>query len=260
MLRTFLFDDSKSKWVEEKHQLLSEDICVLLDDEEEIIYLWRGLKTSKKRFKKGYKQLKELVSNFPDLNLQFMMVTKNFPIQVQEKLDSMLETAKKERRGILLFNRFITIRIYFIFLLCAIIFPIVSLLNLSSSLLWTISNGNYEVNNNTFRLWIYYSEILTLITLICFIINLVIGIIEFENQVIVFSIVGLLICVGLFIYLNFDIYLFLFQEGSTLTNYLISRKDILYFIIVNLISILIFEIPNTFKLISFLKTYRKFVF
>ena len=76
MLRTFIFDDSKSKWVEEKQQLLSQDLCVLLDDEEEIIYLWRGLKTSKKRFKKGYKQLKELISNFPDLNLQFMMEKK----------------------------------------------------------------------------------------------------------------------------------------------------------------------------------------
>jgi len=258
--RTFIFDESKSKWVEEKQQLLSQDICVLLDEEEEIIYLWGGLKTSKNRFKKGYNQLKELVSNFPDLNLQLMMVKKNFPIQVQEKLDSMLEKAKKERSGVLLFNRFITIRVYFIFLLCVIILPIISLLNLSSSLLWTISDGNYEVSRNIFRLWIKFSEILTLLTLICFIINLVIGIIEFENQVIVFSIVGLFICVGLFIYLNFDIYLFLFQEGSTLTNYFISRKDILYFILVNLISILIFEIPNTFKLISFLKTYRKFIF
>ena len=48
--RTFIFDESKSKWVEEKQQLLSQDICVLLDEEEEIIYLWGGLKTSKKRF------------------------------------------------------------------------------------------------------------------------------------------------------------------------------------------------------------------
>jgi len=260
MLRTFIFDESKSKWVEEEQQLLSQDICVLLDDEEEIIYLYRGLKTSKKRFKKGYKQLKDLISNFPDLKLQFMMVKKNFPTQIQEKIEFMLETAKKERSRILLFNRFVTIRIYFIFLLCVIILPIVSLLNLSSSLSWTFSDGNYEVTSNEFRLWIRYSEILTLITLICFIINLVIGIIEFENQVIVFSIVGLFICVGLFIYLNFDIYLFLFQEGSTLTNYLISSRDILYFILVNFISHLIFLIPNCFKLITFLKTYRKFIF
>ncbi len=77
-MKAFIFDDSKSKWVEEKQELLSQDICVLLDEEEEIIYLWGGSKTSKKRFKKGYKQLKELVSNFPDLNLQLMMVKKKF--------------------------------------------------------------------------------------------------------------------------------------------------------------------------------------
>ncbi len=172
----------------------------------------------------------------------------------------MLEKAKKERSGILLFNRFITIRVYFIFLLCVIILPIISLLNLSSSLLWTISDGNYEVSRNIFRLWIKYSEILTLITLICFIINLVIGIIEFENQVIVFSIVGLFICVGLFIYLNFDIYLFLFQEGSTLTDYSILPRNIIIFLLLNLTATLTFEIPNIYKLISFFKTYKKFIF
>jgi hypothetical protein len=259
-MKTFRFDDSKSQWVEEKDDLFSQDIFVLLDDEEEIIYLWKGLKTSKSRFKRAYKQIKELISNFPELNLDFMMVKENFPIQVQEKIESLLDRAKKERNIVLLFSRFITIRVYFIFLLCVIIFPIIFLINLSSSLLWNISGSNYEINSNRFKIWIGFSEILIFMTLICLIINLIIGIIEIENQVIVFSIVGIIICVGLFIYLNFDVYLFLFQEGSTLTNYLISRKDIFYFIWVNLISILIFVIPNLFKLISFLKTYRKFIF
>ncbi|MFX1343930.1 MAG: hypothetical protein ACFFBC_02900 [Promethearchaeota archaeon] len=259
-MKTFRFDDSKSQWVEEKDHLLSQDICVFLDDEEEIIYLWKGLKTSKARFKKAYKQIKELISNFPELNLQIMMVKENFPIQVQEKIDSMLNRAKKERNMVFLFSRFITIRIYLIFLLCIVIFPIISLLNLSSSLLWNISDGNYEISSRTFQFWIEFSKILTLSTLICFIINIIIGIVELEKQVIVFSIVGLIICVGLFIYLNFDVYLFLFQEESTLTHFLISRRDIYYFILVNLISILIFFIPNLFKLISFLKIYRKFIF
>lgn len=259
-MKIFRFDDLKSQWVEEKNHLLSQDICVLLDDEEEIIYLWKGLKTSKARFKKAYKQIKELISNFPELNLHFMMVKEDFPIQVREKIDSMIDKAKNERKVVFLFSRFFTIRVYFVFLLCVIIFPIISILNLSSSLLWNISDGNYEVSSSKFRIWIDFSEILTLITLICFTINLIVGVIEFENQVIVFSFVGLIICVGLFIYLNFDVYLFLFQEGSTLTHFLISRRDIFYFVWVNFISILIFLIPNLFKLISFLKTYQKFIF
>ena len=61
MLKTFVFDDSKSHWVEENQHLLPQDICALLDDDEEIVYLWRGLKASKKRFKRGYKQIKELI-------------------------------------------------------------------------------------------------------------------------------------------------------------------------------------------------------
>lgn len=246
--------------VEEKEHLLPQDICVFLDDEEEIIYLWKGLKTSKKRFKKAYKQIKELLSHFPELNFHLMMVEENFPIQVQENLDSILENAKKERSAVFLFSRFITIRLYFIFLLSTIILPVINIINLSTSLLWNISDGTFEVNNNIFRLWIDYSKILTILTSICFLINLVIGIIENEDQVIIFSITGLIVCVGLFLYLNFDIYIFLFQEGSSLTSFLILKRDILYFILINLISILIFLIPNFYKLISFLKNYHKFLF
>ncbi len=53
MLRTYIFNDSKSKWVKEDRHLLSHDTCVILDEENEILYLWRGPKNSKRRFKKG---------------------------------------------------------------------------------------------------------------------------------------------------------------------------------------------------------------
>ncbi|MFX1279940.1 MAG: hypothetical protein ACFFA3_11025 [Promethearchaeota archaeon] len=260
MLRTFIFDDSKLHWVEENHHLFSQDICALLDDEEEIVYLWRGIKASKKRFKKGYNQIKELISSFPELDLNFMMAEKNFPTQVKEKIDTMLESTKEERIGNLLFSRFITIRIFFISLSCVVILPIIYTLSLSSSLLWTTNGENYEVSSNIFQLWIANSKIFTIIIIICLSLNLLIGVIESENQVIVFSIVGLMICVGLFIYINFDIYLFLFQAGSTSTRYLILRRDIWYFIIIIISSLLVFEIPNFAKLIVFLKKYKKFIF
>jgi len=260
MLRAFIFDDSKSQWKEEEHGLLSYDICVILDEKKEMIYFWSGSKSTNKRYKKGYKQLKELTSNFPELNLQFILTKQNFPSEIQNKLESMLESAKREEGSSLIFSRFTTIRLFFIFLLGVIILPTISLLNLSTSLLWPISNFNHEVNRNTFKLWVNISKILILVTSFLFLINLIIGLTEMENQVIIFSFIGLAICIGIFFYFSFDIFLFIFQDGSTSTNYLILKNDLLFFISINTISVLIFEIPNIYKLISFLKTYRKYIF
>lgn len=257
MLRTFIFDDSKSHWVEEEHNLLLNDICVILDEEKECIYLWKGPKSSKRRYREGYRNVKELITYFPNMNLQFILAKKNYPLEIQKRLNSMLEN--EEPRN-LLFSRLITIRIYLIFLLGAILIPLISLLNLSTSLFWPISNGMNEIDSKTFETWIFITEILTITTIIFFAVNIIIGIVELENQVIIFSIAGLIINVGLFIYYSFNIYLFWFQMGSTLNTFLILKNDILFFLFINITLVLIFEIPNIYKLISFLKSYRKFIF
>ena len=147
MLRTFIYDDSKSHWLEEEHNLLVHDICVVLDEEKGILYIWRGSKSSKNRFKRGYKQLNGLIPNFSDLDLQVMLVKKDFPIEIQKKLNTMVNKSMQERSATLLFSRFITIRLYFVFLLGSIFFPIIFLLNLSTSLAWNTSSGNLEVSN-----------------------------------------------------------------------------------------------------------------
>ena len=90
MLRTFIFDESKSHWIEEEHRLLSQDICAILDEEKEIIYLWNGPKTNKKKFRKGYNQINQLISEFPELNIRFVMTKNNFPIDVSNKINSLL--------------------------------------------------------------------------------------------------------------------------------------------------------------------------
>jgi len=163
-------------------------------------------------------------------------------------------------KKVIRFSRFTTIRIYSISLLITILLPILSFLYLSSSLAWAISNGIYQVNSTTYNSWIENSKFLMFITLILFSINIVIGIIENENQVIIFSLNGLIISIGILLYLNQGIFLFLFQEGSTLTSYRILQTDIFIFLLVILIAMLIFEVPNLYKLISFFKTYRKFIF
>lgn len=259
MIKTFIFDENKSHWLEEENRFLSHDICAILDEDKETIYLWSGPKSKKDKFRKGYKQIRELIVNFTDLSIQIVMVKKNFPIEIQEKIDSLVESMKIGKKKVIRFSRFTTIRIYSISLLITILLPILSFLYLSSSLAWSISNGIYQVNSTTYNSWIENSKFLIFITLILFSINIVIGIIENENQVIIFSLNGLIISIGLLLYLNQGIFLFLFQEGSTLTSYLILQTDIFIFLLVILIAMLIFEVPNLYKLISFFKTYRKFI-
>jgi len=259
MLRTYIFNESKSSWTEENQRLLLHDICVFLDESNKKIYIWNGPKSTKEKFKKGYELVGEILSNYPNLKLQLIVLKKDIPSNVENKLNSMLESVKEEKIKALLFSRLITIRIYFIFLLSVIILPLISFINLSLSLLWPVSNENYEVSSELYKLWINTSKILMIITSILFILNIIIGIIEIENQVIIFSLAGLIISIGIVIYLNFGIFLFIFQEGSTLTDYFISQEDLFFFLFLNLITILIFEIPNVYKFVSFLKTYRNFI-
>jgi len=260
MIRTFIFDEDKSHWLEEERSLLPHDICTILDEEKEIIYLWKGPKSNKEKFRKSYAQIKELISNFSNLNLQVVMTMKNFPFDIQNRIESLLESMKMGNEKILKFSRFTTIRVYSISSIISILIPILLFVFLSSSLFWSISNGNYEVTSTTYDFWIDTSKLLIIITIILFSINIIIGIVEFENQVIIFSLTGLILSIGLLLYLNQGIFLFLFQEGSTLTNYLILQRDIFIFLLIILITILIFEIPNIYKLMSFFKTYRKFIF
>jgi hypothetical protein len=89
---------------------------------------------------------------------------------------------------------------------------------------------------------------------------IIIGIIEVEYQVIIFSLIGVLVCSGLGIYLQQGIFLFLFQEGSSSSIYVITQNDVIEFLTVVVLGIIVFEIPNVIKLISFVKIYRKFVF
>ncbi len=260
MLRTFIFDESKSHWIEEEQSLLSQDICAILDEEKVILYLWNGPKSKKKKFRQAYKELKLLVANYPELNIQLVMSKKNFPMQIQNRLDTFLDSMNSRKRVNLKFSRFTTIRIYSLSIIITVLLPILSFLNLSTSFFWSRFLGNYEINSSSYTNWINFSKIITIITLIFFIINTLIGVIEYENQVIVFSINSIIISIGMVIYLNQGIFLFLFQEGSTPVTYFILPRDIFIFLLLNLTALLIFEIPNIYKLISFFKTYRKFIF
>ena len=260
MLRTFTFNESKSRWIEEEHQLLLHDICIFLDEERAIVYLWTGPKSSKKKFRKAYRQVKELLSNFPELKIQLLFSEDNFPDEISVNLKTMLESVEMEKRKTLQLSRIISIRIFGVSIMITVFLPFLLLLNLYSSLKWTVINGSYLVGNFIYDNWINLSKLYILIILIFLFINLVIGIIEVENQIILFSVNGLIISIGLLLYLNQSVFLFLFQEGSTLNDYLIRSGDLLIFLLLDLVTIMIFETPNIYKLISFFKIYKKFIF
>lgn len=260
MLRTYVYFQNKQAWIEEKNLLL-KDICAFLDENKKIVYIWKGPKSTREKFKKGYNSVQDLISSYPDSNFQLRVLKKEIPEEIQKEIDRMLELVRlNEEKEKLVFSRLITIRTFFILTLLSVILAGILILNLSSSLLWSSFGRNLVVNANRYDRWIESSRIIVILSLIVFGINVTIGIFEQDHQVILFNASGFIICLGIVFFLNQGIYLFVFQEGSTLTNYLILKRDILIFAISNLIAILLFEIPNLYKLFTFLKTYRRFIF
>jgi len=261
MLKTYIFDDANKKWIEEDKSLLYHDLCAILDEERNIIYLWNGPKSSQEKLKKGYSLLETLMSYYPTINFKLSIIKKKVPNDVQNRIDVMLNKIKQEeKKDYYKFSRFMTLRLSFIFLLCSIILPFLSYANLVFSLSWTKSDSNFEIGAEAYKNWLQFSFILILASLIFFSIMIVIGIIEIEYQAIVFSLLGVLVCIGLVLYLQQGIFLFLFQEGSSSSIYYFRQNDIIEFLIIITLGIIIFELPNTIKLISLMKNYRKFIF
>ncbi|MHA2289370.1 MAG: hypothetical protein ACXABG_11350, partial [Promethearchaeota archaeon] len=241
--------------------LLYHDLCAILDEERNIIYLWNGPKSSQEKLKKGYSLLETLMSYYPTINFKLSILKKKIPNYVQEKIDVMLNEIKQEQKiDYYKFSRFTTLRLFIILSLSSIILPIAAFLNLASSLSWTQIDGNIEIGAIAYNNWLLISSLLIIISLILFSIMIIIGIIEIEYQAIVFSVLGALVCTGLIIYLQQGIFLFIFQGGSSSSIYYFSQNDIIEFLIVIILGLLVFETPNTIKFISLMKTYRKFIF
>jgi len=70
----------------------------------------------------------------------------------------------------------------------------------------------------------------------------------------------LIICIGIVLYLNQGVYLFLFQKRSDSSFYIIAQADINWFFITILIAELIYLVPNFYKFIIFIIKYREYFF
>jgi hypothetical protein len=266
MLRTFVYYEKKGIWMEESH-LLFHDLAGFLDEEEKTLYLWNGPKSTEDRLGKAYEAINDLFGNFPDPefvnSLNIVILEEEFiPEYIQERIDRMLEAVtREEEEEKYTFTRLWTIRMYFTFSLIAILLATFSLLNLTlGHSVWLFYQGNRVVTDTTYNLWIWSSVILFSISLILSILNLLVGIVEREVQVMVFSVVGIFVFSGLVGYLSQDIYLFLFQPGSISEIYFISITDLAIFSSLILFATMIFLLPNLYKFLIFTKNYRDYIF
>ena len=259
MLRTFIYQ--KDHWVEEDQHLLLHDCVAFLDEEERVVYLWNGPKSTQKRLEMGYDSVTNLMMGLPDDSIQLTVLLDEIPEKIQKKIDVMFESVRKEEEAQKqIFSSLTSIRLFVVFSIITLVLPVFSLLNLQSLFYFPISSGVIAINATNFNTILLITWILTTITIIFLILNAIIAIYEQDASPAVLSIMGVIACSGILLYLNQGIYLFKFQPGWTQTTYLILQLDLVVFFALNSFAVLIFWVPNLLKLLSFIKTYRKYVF
>ena len=261
MLKIFIYYEEKDKWVEERSHLLYHDFAAFIDEDSNTIYLWNGPRCTRERLKKGSKSLYNLINIYTESNFKIINLKKKIPSYVKSRLNELLQVTKKEEQSRdYQYSHFLTIRIHFVLSVISLILPLIVLLILGSSLFWHSLGNNYVVNAVNYNSWLSSAFILILICLMVFIPQLIIAVYEFDKSIIVFSSTSIIICISLLLYLQQGIFLFQFQEISTPTLYYINKIDIYLFLFLTSSSILLFEMPNIIKSISFLAIYKKFIF
>ena len=233
MLNTYIFNEVKNSWIEEEHVLLFHDLCVFLDVTQKKAFLWNGPKSTRDKLEKGKDSLIDIFSSFQDSDFEVIVLSDDFPSHIKGKLDDMLETAKHEEDAEkYVFTRFITIRIYLIMNLISLILPAFMMFNLWGSLFWAQISPNVSISSVNFLNWINFAIIMVSFTLIALIINIGLSIYENEITALIISLSGIIISIGMIVYLQQGIFLFLFQEGSTESLYLINFADLIRFLII----------------------------
>lgn len=263
MLRAYVFQDDKNNWIESEEVLLYHDLCAILDDEEKVIYLWNGPKSTKEKLEKGYESVEQLVSNIPDASIQLTTLTEDIPPAIQKKIDKMLESIKKEEEeDIVKFSRIGSIKLYFIFSIVSIILPFITLLVMLGYVWWPAAEekGYLNITPDIYDLWIGALKIFIIIMIVLFFLNIIIGCVERDSHAVLIPLMGLIVCIGILTYLNQGIFLFLFHEDSTSDLYIISGMDLEVFFLINLVAILVFTLPNMYNLFKFFKMYRDYLF
>jgi len=261
MLKIFIFDQVKDRWIEESQILLFHDLAAIFDEASKQIYIWKGNNIKKSKIQKGVESLEYLLSKTPNIQWKIVKKEKKFPDKVQRKIDSMLKATKERKQEEKLkYNHFITIRLSFIFLIGIVIFTVLSFFNLINPLFSPIINDAYQISALKYNLWLELHQIFTIFTLVFLSCNFVISIYEQEQEVFIFSLIGIIISIGIVLYLRQGIFLFIHQPGSTYSLYLISIKNLVIFILLNILSISIILCSTSYKLYIFGLTYWRYIF
>lgn len=261
MFKIFIYYEDQDKWVEERSHLLYHDFVAFIDEDINVIYLWSGPKCTRERSKKGSKALIDIIKRYSENNFQVKNLKKKIPPPLKSLLNELLEVIEKEEQlRDYQYSHFLTIRLHFLLSIICLILPIFALLILSSSLFWDSNAAMYVINSEHYNNWLSFAYIFILICFILFIPQLIIAVYEYDISIIVLSSISIIICISLLLYLQQGIFLFQFQELSTPILYYINKIDIYIFLLLISSSIMIFEISNIIKSISFLATYKKFIF
>ncbi|MFO8019688.1 MAG: hypothetical protein R6U96_13765 [Promethearchaeia archaeon] len=263
-MKSFIFQEQNNNWIEEEN-VLYHDLVALLDKEDKTIYLWNGPQSSLEKLEKGKKSIDTLLGSIDNkkftssLDIQFL--SKKIPSKIQKELKNLLSAIEKEEfLEQLKFTHFTTINGYFILSLITFILPLLSLGNLLRFLFWETSNGNYLISASSYSMWLDLSALFLFIAFLLFIAMLAIGFYEGDKKVMLFAALEIISSFGILLLFSQDIFIFLFQEGSTTTDFLISIKDIWVFFLLNLFAHLIIISLTTNRFFQFYYNYKDLIF
>jgi hypothetical protein len=260
MLRTFIFNE-ENRWIEETQILLFHDICAFIDTEDEQIYIWTGPNIKKARKKKAKSQLFSLLSENSDKNWNIIENQTKFPSEIVNRIENMLEIARENKKmGKLKYSTFSTIRITFVLLTISSFLKVLSIAFVANLLLLPSDTTTYQISSSNYFFTLSIYRIITISTLFLFIINFLIAFYEKNLRIIILSIIAVIIDIGILLYISQGIFLFLFQEGSTDTLFLILKSDFILFVMLNSTALLIETVPNVYETVSFFKTYKEYIF
>jgi hypothetical protein len=262
MLKIYTYNKQRNVWIQEDQVLLLHDVGAIVDEKNNILYIWKGPKAKKEKIKSAKETLDVLLSKYPikDFNVKELVPDKlpeHIKLYLEELLDPIKTLRKSEKYK---FSKLITLRAYLLLtiLILGLIFLYLGIL--SSSLFWPIQNNTTRVSEAIYLNWVRILQITNFVIFLLLISQLVLGIFEKDPEVKLFSIVGLMISIGIMLYLNQGVFLFLFQNGNDPDIYEILFVDLLIFIIINYLVIMIIFLLSVYKLYKFIKTYREFLF
>ncbi|MHA1340952.1 MAG: hypothetical protein ACTSRZ_13285 [Promethearchaeota archaeon] len=214
---------NEGKWIETE-KLYPHDIALILDIKEKTIYLWIGHRATKSMKVEALENYGILISKYP--NFKFIELDDAVPIKIQSQIDKRLdltfEQAKKIERT----------PAYFLFLVIGIVglaSLIVSVVFMLIPLSWDKSTeytAYYLVSEANYTSWVENSQISLIVAIIIFEILLIDSIFTKKIFLIMAAGASSLITIGFYKYISLGIYLFDFNPGEVVGNYLIMQAEI----------------------------------